>query len=95
MTYLSVTVPFVIISLEGSKISKSDQKTEEKCMWYRPSGKMITQTPPKKKMERHLVGNVSNMSAHVAVMPTLSAENRAMPNVADAVTGFMAGSHVG
>ena len=42
-----------------------------------------------------LVGNVGNMSAHVATMLTLSAKNWLMSNVADTVTGFMAGSRVG
>ena len=41
-----------------------------------------------------LVGNVSNMSRHVAATPTLSAKNWQMPNVADAMTGLMAGSCV-
>ena len=42
-----------------------------------------------------LVENVGDMWAHVAVMPTLLAKNRPTPNVANAVTGFIAGSRVG
>ena len=41
-----------------------------------------------------LVGNIHDMSAHVIATPTLSAKNQPMPNVANAVTGFKAGSHV-
>ncbi len=41
-----------------------------------------------------LVGNVGDMSARVATM-LMSAVNWAMSNIADAMTGFMAGSHVG
>ncbi len=42
-----------------------------------------------------LVGNVGDMSGHVCTTPTVSAKNQPMSNVADAVTGFMAGSRVG
>ncbi len=42
-----------------------------------------------------LVGNIGDMSACVAAMPTLLAKNWPMPNVTDAVTGFIARSHVG
>ena len=42
-----------------------------------------------------LVGNVGDMSAHVAATPTLLAKNQPMPNVTNAVTGFMTGSCVG
>ena len=42
-----------------------------------------------------LVGNVGNTAACVAAMPTLLAKIRLMPNVTNAMTGFMAGSSVG
>ena len=42
-----------------------------------------------------LVVNVGNMSAHVAMMPTLLATNWLPPSVGNAVTGLMAGSRVG
>ncbi len=42
-----------------------------------------------------LVGNVANMSPCVVATPTMSAENGRRHNVADVVTGFLAGSRVG
>ena len=42
-----------------------------------------------------LNGNVTNMSPHVVVTPTMLAENGQRHNVADVVTGFKAGSRVG
>jgi hypothetical protein len=38
-----------------------------------------------------LVGNVADMSPHVVATPTMSAENGQRHNVANAVTGFVAG----
>ena len=38
-----------------------------------------------------LVGNVADMSPRVVATPTMSAENGRRHNVADAVTGFVAG----
>ena len=42
-----------------------------------------------------LVGNVADMSPRVVAKPTMLAENGRRHNVADAVTGFVAGSLVG
>ena len=42
-----------------------------------------------------LVGNVADMSPRVIVMPTMSAENGRRHNVANDMTGFVAGSRVG
>ncbi len=55
----------------------------------------ITMKQTGRMSSRTLVGNVGDMSAHVAVTLTCSAKNWPMPNVADAMTGFMAGSCVG
>ena len=41
------------------------------------------------------IGNVGIMSVHVTTMPKLSAKNWLTSNITDAVTGFVAGSHVG
>ena len=42
-----------------------------------------------------LVGNVADMSPRVVATPTMSSKNWPTWNVADTVTGFMAGSRVG
>jgi hypothetical protein len=42
-----------------------------------------------------LVGNVGDMSGRIGAMPTSSAKNWSTSNVANAVTEFMAGPHVG
>ncbi len=47
-----------------------------------------------KDLSLTLVGNVGDMSACVAMRPTLPTKNWPMSNVADAMTGFMTGSHV-
>jgi hypothetical protein len=46
-------------------------------------------------LQMFLVGNVADMSPRVVVMPTMSAEYWRRHNVADAGTGFVAGSRVG
>ena len=42
-----------------------------------------------------LVGNVGNMLAHVIMMPTFLTENQLISCDANAMIGFIAGSHVG